>query len=555
MAAAGLVAQAKGRRMRLGALIEGLPIQCSSVPPRVRDWVSIRVCDITEDSRTVVPGSLFVARKGLNQDGKKFTAEALRSGAVAILADAPVTPAPGVPVLTTEDVDRATARLAERFYGDPSSAMKLALVTGTNGKTTTSFLIWNILNAASERCGLIGTVMVDDGAGVARASMTTPPAIELSRSLAVMREAGCAAAALEASSHALDQGRVDGLRVSVGVFTNLTGDHLDYHESMEAYASAKARLFEMLDTDATGVVNMDDAHAERMVRGCKARIVRCTACSATGADASVRIIEGDIRGMVLELQGPWGVMTSRVPLIGVYNAMNVLQACVTVHAMGLDDRRLAEGLAHVSAPPGRLERVSREDEPVSVYVDFAHSDDSLRNVLEAVAGAMPAPRHRASPVVTGAGSTASSSSPLLWVVFGCGGDKDRTKRPRMGKVAASIADRVVVTSDNPRSEKPSAIVDEILVGIEARDRDRVIVQIDRERAIRHAIEHATPGDVVVIAGKGHETEQIVSDGHGGLLSVRFDDREVARAILDERRPGKAKARRPRAAGTRTRGAV
>lgn len=508
--------------MRLGDLVTGFGIQTPT-----GDWQSIRVCDITEDSRTALPGSLFVARGGLKADGRRFIASAIEAGATAILTDAeqPID-YPGVAILRCKDVQTASARLAERFYGNPSSKLDLVAVTGTNGKSTITFLIWRMLNLVDTRCGLIGTVLTDDGREVAPSSMTTPPAIELSRTMGSMVESGCSAAAMEASSHALDQRRVAALSIDIGVFTNLTGDHLDYHVTMDNYAASKARLFESLPKDGLAVVNAHDAWSERVTRGCAAPIVACRIVGESGIaltrsdfEATAQVLASGVSGMHLRLSGPWGTAEGTVPLIGAYNVMNVLQAAVCCHRLGVTGDALSELLPKLTAPPGRLEPVQVPGVAgPRVYVDYAHSDDSLRNVLLAARGAM----------------ATDPTAGRLWAVFGCGGDKDRTKRPRMGKAAAEIADAVIVTSDNPRSEQPGAIVKEILAGIDASLRDKVDVHVERDQAIAAAIQRAADNDVIVIAGKGHETEQIRSDGNGTLDSLHFDDREHARQHLAAR---------------------
>lgn len=535
--------------MKLGELVAGLDATTPAT-----GWESVRICDLTEDSRTVVPGSLFVARRGTKDDGRKFITDAVRAGAVAVLTDQPLTGHVGVPVIRVDDVATVSARIAERFYGNPTSQLGVVAVTGTNGKTTTTYLVWQLLNALGVRCGLIGTVIVDDGVGVGAASMTTPPAIETSRTLSLMVESGCRGAVLEASSHALDQRRLDGLRIGVGVFTNLTGDHLDYHGTMERYGAAKARLFDLLSPAGAAVVNADDPRAMEIAGGSRASCLRCTASGAAGADGAALVRAASMAGMDLRLRGPWGTFEASVPLIGGYNVMNVLQAVGAVFALGrqghagippMSGDQIAAALGRVSAPPGRLEPVllepkrrptgagkagagagsggTRVGARPTVFVDFAHTDDALRNVLGAVRGAME-----------GRGR--------LWVVFGCGGDKDRTKRPRMGLAAAELADHVVVTSDNPRSERPSDIVGEILAGVPPALKGKVEVQVERAPAIRAAIEKAAPGDVVVIAGKGHETDQVLTGEGGESVRNHFDDREVAAKVLTEL-GGKARAAR------------
>jgi UDP-N-acetylmuramoyl-L-alanyl-D-glutamate--2,6-diaminopimelate ligase len=513
-----------------------------------------RVCDITEDSRTAVPGSLFIARTGLKADGKRYIEDAAAAGAVAILTDDPhLAPPEGfrLPILFAADVPLISALIAERFYGHPTRSLKLSGVTGTNGKSTITYLIHQVMNHAGVRCGLIGTVLIDDGTEVARASMTTPPALELSRTFAVMKESGCAAASIEVSSHALDQRRADALAFDVAVFTNLTGDHLDYHKTMENYAAAKARLFELLPASGTAIVNADDPWTSRMIRDCKARVWKCALNAApneadpAGPDeCRATVIEESMHGMLLAMEGPWGVIEAQVPLIGRYNAMNVLQAAAACFAKGLTREQLCAALPELQAPPGRLQKVSRDEaDDITVFVDFAHSDDSLRNCLASVAKVIPgrqhggsllrnaAGTHRASPLPSRSGGPATGR---LWVVFGCGGNKDATKRPRMGAAAIAHADIVVVTSDNPRLERPSDIIDQILAGIPQDQRDRVAVQADRGRAIRHAIERAAAGDVVVLAGKGHENEQIVAGPDSQLVRVHFDDAMAAHAALQSR---------------------
>ncbi|HYE19393.1 MAG TPA: UDP-N-acetylmuramoyl-L-alanyl-D-glutamate--2,6-diaminopimelate ligase [Tepidisphaeraceae bacterium] len=476
-----------------------------------------RICDVTEDSRTIVPGSLFIARAGGKVDGKAFVPAAVRAGACAVVTDDPaLRVAEGhesTPVIAASDAALATALIAEVFYGRPASSLRLVGVTGTNGKTTTTWLAWQLMNAARRRFGLVGTVVIDDGVETARAAMTTPPATEVSRTLARMRESGCIGAALEVSSHALDQKRADALAFDAAVFTNLSGDHLDYHKTMEAYAGAKHRLFALLREDGVAIVNALDPWWRTVAGASKSRVLRAGVGPGSAAlDVSGEIVEHTRAGMRLALRGPWGEFDARTGLIGEYNAFNVLAAVTAAHHLGLPADRLAASLPALTAPPGRLERVSPPDGPVHVFVDYAHSDDSLRNVLTATRA-----------VMQGKGE--------LIAVFGCGGDRDRTKRPRMGLAASQLADRVIVTSDNPRTERPSDIIDEVLSGVPPHRRGRVGVQADRSQAIHAAIANATEGDVVVIAGKGHETEQILPDGKGGTHRIHFDDREVAREAL------------------------
>lgn len=515
--------------MDLNELISGLDLRV------VGHAAGVRVCDITEDSRTAVPGSLFIARAGLQFDGRKSAADAAACGAVAVLADTDEFDPPLPPphrhdrpvVLVADRVPEAAARLAERFYGNPSSRLQLVGVTGTNGKTSVATMTRAILQGFRPepvRTGLIGTVEVDDGREVAPAAMTTPPAVELSRTFATMVDAGCKAACMEVSSHALDQCRADALRFTVGIFTNLTGDHLDYHKTTEAYLAAKRRLFELLPDGGVRVLNADDPVSDAMDGGGGASARWCSGRGDARANWRVSVESADLSGMVMVIDCPIGVMRGRVPVVGGHSAMNVLQSVAAADAvlerMGVSlERRRAgiEGvLPSVHAPRGRLQPVSGPEDRVSVFVDYAHTDDALERTLTAVREVLP-------------------ENASLTVVFGCGGNRDTTKRPRMGRVASMLGDRVIVTSDNPRSERPGAIVDAILAGVPKDVRPRCAVQVDRGLAIRQAVLDARDGEVIVIAGKGHETEQISCDAAGNPLVRHFDDAEQARAVLRERR--------------------
>lgn len=509
--------------MDLGELIKAANARCVRGDP-----AGVRVCDITEDSRTAVPGSLFVARRGLTHDGRAHVASAIECGAVAVLTDDPevdlgVTPGANSCVVLTDDVALAGARAAEWFYGEPSSKLTLIAITGTNGKTSVAHLVHQILNHAGIRCGLIGTVEIDDGREVARASMTTPPATELSRTLATMVDAGCRACVIEASSHALDQHRCDGLAIDIGVFTNLTGDHQDYHKTMEAYAAAKRRLFEMLPRDGVGVFNTSDPAFEHMESALPSGAQR-RRCAPGEGDWSVRVTDASLDGLMLEIDTPAFGVRGQTRLIGSHNAMNALEAVaaadVVLERLGFDDaereREITAAMPTMHAPAGRLEPVSPDDSGPHVFVDFAHTDDALRAALESARRIVP-------------------EGGALWVVFGCGGVKDSSKRPRMGAVAELLADQVVVTSDNPRTEPPHAIIDQVLSGLNADARRRAIVHADRRAAIAAAVAGASERDVIVIAGKGHERDQEVASPEGGVMRLPFDDTKEAHAALRERR--------------------
>ncbi|MEO1007424.1 MAG: UDP-N-acetylmuramoyl-L-alanyl-D-glutamate--2,6-diaminopimelate ligase [Planctomycetota bacterium] len=483
------------------------------LPVRLPHGATPAIRGVTEDSRLVEPGWLFVARAGCRVDGAAYLGQAIERGAVAVVAR------PGIGVdgavhVACEDPAATGAEIIERWHGSPSRTLAIAGVTGTNGKTTVCALLRQLLEASGVRCGLMGTIEHHDGADSCRATLTSAPAEVTSGTLARMVANGCGAAAIEASSHALDQRRLAGVRFRAGVFTGLSGDHLDYHGTLDDYAAAKARLFGALDADALAVVNADDPQASRMLRDCGARVLRCSANPA-GADAWVAATADGLASRV-ELGGPWGVISGRLPLPGSHNAMNALQAVAVAHAFGASAEDLERALPTLAPPAGRLERieVAGVAGPL-VFVDFAHTDDALDKTLAAVAGGMAGGR--------------------LWVVFGCGGDRDRTKRPRMGAAAARHAHHVVVTSDNPRTEDPTAIIDDVLGGVGSHESVRC--DPDRERAIRLAIEAAAAGDLVVIAGKGHEDYQILPDGEGGTVRRAFDDREIARAALRARAMG------------------
>lgn len=502
---------------------------------------SVEVCGVTEDSRRVGPGWVFVARGGLRNDGRAHIGEAIAAGAVAVVTDAAGVGrvAGGVVVIESERPEVTGAGLAERFHGEPTSALELVGITGTNGKSTTAHVVHRMLRSVGVGCGLIGTIEIDDGVEVRRAWMTTPPAFEVSGLMRRMVGAGCGAAAMEVSSHSLEQGRVSALRFACGVFTNLERDHLDYHGTMEAYGAAKRRLFEMLPGDGLAVTNVHDARGAAMVAGC-GRVAWCEvagrergAGSWTAAGAGerwvIRTERRSLAGMDVSIERGGGLWASgRVTMVGEHNQMNVLQAVVCVdevlrrRGVGEAERRAMVGgaLAVATAPAGRLEVVSGADDAVTVMVDYAHTPDAMRRAMGAVRECMAA------------GSR-------LTVVFGCGGDRDRGKRPMMGAAAAELADAAVLTSDNPRSERPGAIIDEVMAGIGSRDRGRVEVCEDRGAAIAGAVawawrvarERGVSGDVVLILGKGHETEQIVAGEGGGLVRLPFDDRERARRAI------------------------
>ena len=465
----------------------------------------VEITGICEDSRLALPGNLFIARPGTKADGSQFLVDAASRGAVAAVVQKTL-PGSSLPQIKVPDANVAASVLANLFHGSPGLSVRALAVTGTNGKTTTTYLVRNILSKVNTRCGLIGTVEIDDGRSRREASMTTPAATEIAALLASMRDKGCRACAMEVSSHALDQGRVAGIQFAGAAFTNLTGDHLDYHKTMENYAAAKAKLFASLPETAVAVVNAEDKHSDRMVRDTEARVIRFG--FGKTADYRARDVAVTSGGTNFILHTPDGRAEVNMQLIGRHNIENALAAAALVgETLGLSVHQIAAGLRDTQGAPGRLQAV-RLGQPFAVLVDYAHTDDALDNVLSAL-----------RPLTRG----------TLRVLFGCGGDRDRTKRPRMARTAEKLADAVYLTSDNPRTEDPQSILDEVLAGFSDSMRDSIVVEIDRREAIRRVLSDAQPGDVVLLAGKGHENYQII-----GTQKRHFDDVEEAARVLKVR---------------------
>ncbi|MEZ5252403.1 MAG: UDP-N-acetylmuramoyl-L-alanyl-D-glutamate--2,6-diaminopimelate ligase [Microthrixaceae bacterium] len=453
---------------------------------------TVEIVAVTHDSRQVAPGALFCCVVGADHDGHEFARSAVDSGAAALLVQRPLSIA--VPQILVADVRSAMGPIAAKVAGDPSrSEVAVVGVTGTNGKTTVVTLIAQILEHLGVRAATIGTLT---------GARTTPEAPQLQAALRDFADDGVAVVAIEVSSHALAQHRVDGTGFRAAIFTNLGSDHLDFHTSQERYFDAKARLFEPTFTDR-GIVNVDDVHG---------RLLRDVAAIAI-TSFSLDQVE-DLRFTPVGSSFVWRSIAVELPLAGRFNVSNALAAAEAVRALGHREADIAAALAHVVAPPGRFETIA-EGQPFHVVVDYAHTPDALENLLGAA-------RELCDPA-DGAGGR-------LRVVFGCGGDRDASKRPRMGEVAQRLADSVTVTSDNPRSEDPRAIIDAINAG--RRRTDDTIV--DRREAIEAVLASAGPGDVVVIAGKGHETTQTI-----GNAVLPFDDREVARAWLRSRDWGRS----------------
>jgi UDP-N-acetylmuramoyl-L-alanyl-D-glutamate--2,6-diaminopimelate ligase len=482
----------------LEALITGLAHE------RLRDSGPRTIAGVTSDSRKVEPGWAFVAIGGEKVDGHTYIPEALARGAVVLVVGRPFdcSSAPHVTCVRVPDTRRALAQLANAFYGQPSEQLRLIGVTGTNGKTTSTYLLEAVLRAHGATPGVIGTVTYRYAGREQPASQTTPAPEDLQRLLREMVDAGVTHCIMEVSSHALAQDRVWGCRFAAALFTNLTQDHLDYHADMAAYYAAKARLFTAYEP-GVAILNRDDPAGEALLRETPGPVI--TYGFSPEADVGVHHLEMDAEGITLtaRIQGQHYNLRSR--LIGRHNVYNILGALATAHASALDLKRTIVGIERLTTVPGRFERVDA-GQPFTVLVDYAHTDDALRNVLQAARG-----------VATG----------RVIAVFGAGGDRDRSKRPKMGRVAAEYADVAVITSDNPRTEPPMAIIRAIETGyLESGQASQYRVIADRAQAIQEALGLAQVGDVVIIAGKGHETYQIL-----GSERLPFDDRQVAMTAL------------------------
>lgn len=488
--------------MTLGQLCERSGLSRPDGNHHVQD---VAVTGVALDSRIVTTGDLFVALRGEHVDGAAFARDALERGAVAVVSE---NARPGdihTPWVQVDDARAAVATLAANFYRNPSHELLVVGTTGTNGKTTTTYLVESILEEGGIPCGRISSVSHRVGEEERLAERTTPEAPDLQALMRRMVDSGCRACVMEVSSHALDLRRADGIRFAAAVFTNLTRDHLDYHGDMSRYFVAKRRLFEMLGDASPAVINVDDQYGRELAPAVQRAL---TYSIDAPSDIRPERLDLSLGGMELDIRTPRGLLHVRSPLLGRNNAYNVLAAAATAAALSLPFRAIERGLGSVEHVPGRMEIVSSEADDVSVLVDFAHTDDALRGLLET---ARPLARGR------------------LVTVFGCGGDRDTTKRPLMGAVAARLSDVVVVTSDNPRSEDPASIAKDIERGLGSGEAQWLTV-LDREEAIARAISDARPGDLVVVAGKGHERHQVV-----GTRSLPFEDAAVARTALDRRR--------------------
>jgi UDP-N-acetylmuramoyl-L-alanyl-D-glutamate--2,6-diaminopimelate ligase len=463
------------------------------------DGPDVVVTSLTFDNRLVVDGTLFFCVPGFTRDGHDFAPDAVARGAVALVVQRPLNL--GVPEVLVEDVRAAMAVAAARFYGDPTRSLRVVGITGTNGKTTTAFLTRALLEGAGISTGLLGTVKSVVGGAEHEVVRTTPEAFDLQRIFREMLDAGDTACAIEISSHALELKRADAIHVAAAVFTNLSQDHLDFHPTMEDYFQAKRLLFASPLTQLR-IANADDAHGQRLIAEFPG-----TLSFAIARDADYRAVDvrTDSTGCDFVAVTPDGSFDARVPLPGRFNVLNALAAWAAARALGAPAAGLAASLATAATAPGRFQPVEA-GQPFGVVVDYAHKPDALEQVLLAAR---------------------ELASGRLIVVVGAGGDRDRGKRPLMGEIAARLADFALITSDNPRSEDPEAILDEIVAGIPAAPHAQVIRNVDRRASIFRSIALARAGDVVVIAGKGHEQGQEFEDGR----KEPFDDTQVAREAI------------------------
>lgn len=469
------------------------------------------VTGVEYDSRKVKPGGLFVAMRGETSDGNRYIDQAIQQGAVAVVTDsASETPRSGVAWAEVPHGRRGLARVSANFYGQPANRLNTIGITGTNGKSTTAFLLESILIEAGRKILLVGTIEYHAAGQILPAPHTTPEALELNRLFAQALEAGATEAVMEVSSHALDQQRVFGIPFDVAVFTNLTRDHLDYHKDMDQYFAAKRVLFQGCGTEAprVAVLNIDDAYGARLEEFSKSVGSHVATYGLSRGDFHVENVDITLRGTRFDLVSPKGKISVGSPLIGKVNVYNILAAAAAASERGCSTTHIAEGIAALAFVPGRFQRVDC-GQPFTVVVDYAHTDDALRNLTTL-----------SRELLTQAGGRGR-----VITVFGCGGDRDRAKRPLMGEAAGRGSELVVLTSDNPRSEDPVTIINDALVGVQ-RSGTKYKIEPDRRAAIALALSAAMAGDIVLLAGKGHEKTQV------SRAAVRpFDDVEVARSLL------------------------
>jgi len=482
--------------MKLNDLIQGFDIVSIS------GEMSKTISGITFDSRTCSDASLFIAVNGTNADGHKFIGKAIENGATAIIYDACCScDNPEITYIKVKDSRRALALAADNFFDHPSSKLNLVGITGTNGKTTTVTLLYNLFRSLGYACGLISTIANYIDGTVVPTEHTTPDPVSLNSLLAKMVDKGCEYCFMEVSSHSIDQERIGGLRFKIAIFSNLTHDHLDYHKTFESYRDCKKRFFDNLPKDACAIINLDDRNGEIMVQNTKATVMRYSCRNM--ADFRCKIIEETLDGMELSVDGTrlW------TRFIGNHNAYNILAVYSAAIMLGADKEEILVKMSALEPVAGRLEYI-RGGNDITALVDYAHTPDALENALRTL--------------------RETANGRCLVCVFGCGGNRDKTKRPEMGAIAAKYADKVIVTSDNPRDEDPEDIIRDIKTGLDIAARARTLFITNRKEAIRAALMTAPEGSVVLVAGKGHEDYQIVK----GVKS-HFSDKETIEEYFDE----------------------
>jgi UDP-N-acetylmuramoyl-L-alanyl-D-glutamate--2,6-diaminopimelate ligase len=464
--------------------------------PNIKD---MRIKRIEFDSRKVETDSLFVAIRGFTSDGHAYLSEAEKRGAVAVVVEQK-SDSIALPQIVVKDSRKELARMAANFYNPELSKMRLIGITGTNGKTTTSYLIRSVMESAGIKSGLVGTIAYDVAGQWIKAWNTTPESVDIFKMLYEMYNSGRKGCVLEVSSHALALNRVDFLNFEIGVFTNLTQDHLDFHKNFENYFNTKKKLFDHVNQGGRAVINQDDNYGRRLLKDVKQDIFTF----GTTSTATVQAIEWEstIDGLRLKIDTPVGQIDINSSLIGQFNVENILASVATGLALNFDINTIKKGVELIRMVPGRLETV-RIDGSRTVVVDYSHTPDSLQKALKVLR---------------------EITNNTLWVVFGCGGDRDTSKRPIMGKIAEDYADKLVLTSDNPRSEKPQSITEMIIQGIA--NVENIHIELNRRNAIQYALEHSEPGDTILIAGKGHEDYQEING-----TKYPFDDRKVVEEIV------------------------
>jgi UDP-N-acetylmuramyl-tripeptide synthetase len=481
--------------MRLKDILKGIVYNSKD------DISCLDIGNVTCDSRMAGKGDLFIAVRGHSLNGAHFINEAAKKGARVIIAEEDFEPVNGVSKILVHDTRASLPVIAGNFYGHASKKLKTVGVTGTNGKTTITYILENIINRSGGGTGVIGTINYRLKSRTVPSKNTTPGPIELESMLAEMIEGGLSHAVMEVSSHALDQNRVGGISFDVGIFTNLSGEHLDYHATIENYFRAKVRLFDHLKENGTAILNADDKRVLSLRSSVKSNVI--TYGVKKEADVKAEDITTSLEGSSLKARTPKGDMAISTRLVGIHNISNILASIAASIALGIDAKSIIDGVAAASSVPGRMERVDA-GQPFKVFVDYAHTEDALLNILSLLR------KTDANRIIT---------------VFGCGGNRDKLKRPLMGRAACRLSDHVVITSDNPRFEEPQAIIKDIEKGVNKEFTNYDIV-IDRRKAIERALKLASHGDIVVIAGKGHENYQIVKD-----KVLNFDDRKIAREVM------------------------